>query len=88
MLTVYFLTDLLKNCAAKLRNKLTPRLILKQKKIVAQQILGFLRYYWCKVFSEGKRTTSRRKIRTSFIIDIAMAKTEYRIYVVELFKRA
>jgi threonine/homoserine/homoserine lactone efflux protein len=42
MLTVYFLTDLLKIAAAKrLRNKLTPRLIFKTKKIVALAILGF-----------------------------------------------
>ncbi|WP_040279580.1 LysE family translocator [Psychroserpens damuponensis] len=42
MLTVYFLTDLLKIAAAKrLRSKLTPRLIFKTKKIVALAILGF-----------------------------------------------
>lgn len=42
MLVVYFLTDLLKIAAAKrLRNRLTPRLIFKTKKIVALVILGF-----------------------------------------------
>nr|WP_321245350.1 LysE family transporter [uncultured Psychroserpens sp.] len=42
MLTVYFLTDLIKIAVAKrLRNKLTPRLIFKTKKIVAIAILGF-----------------------------------------------
>jgi threonine/homoserine/homoserine lactone efflux protein len=42
ILVVYFLIDLLKISAAKtLRNKLTPRLIFKTKKIVALVILGF-----------------------------------------------
>ncbi|WP_299332843.1 LysE family transporter [uncultured Psychroserpens sp.] len=42
MLAVYFLTDLLKIALAKrLRNKLTPRLIFKTKKIIALVILGF-----------------------------------------------
>lgn len=42
MLTVYFLTDLVKIAIAKrLRNKLTPKLIFKTKKIVALAILGF-----------------------------------------------
>ena len=42
MLTVYFLTDLIKIALAKrLKNKLTPRLIFKTKKIVALVILGF-----------------------------------------------
>jgi threonine/homoserine/homoserine lactone efflux protein len=42
MLTVYFLTDLIKIAVAKrLRNKLTPKLIFKTKKIVALAILGF-----------------------------------------------
>lgn len=42
MLTVYFLTDLVKIAIAKrLRNRLTPRLIFKTKKIVALVILGF-----------------------------------------------
>jgi len=42
MLTVYFLTDLVKIALAKrLKNKLTPRLIFKTKKIVALVILGF-----------------------------------------------
>ncbi len=42
MLTVYFLTDLIKIAIAKrLRSKLTPRLIYKTKKIVALVILGF-----------------------------------------------
>ncbi|MGB3607823.1 MAG: LysE family transporter [Psychroserpens sp.] len=42
MLTVYFLTDLVKIAVAKrLRNKLTPRLIFKTKKIIALVILGF-----------------------------------------------
>ena len=42
MLVVYFLTDLIKIAAAKrLRNKLTPRLIFKTKKIVSLLILGF-----------------------------------------------
>jgi threonine/homoserine/homoserine lactone efflux protein len=42
MLTVYFLTDLVKIAVAKrLRNRLTPRLIFKTKKIVALVILGF-----------------------------------------------
>ncbi len=42
MLSVYLLTDLLKIALAKrLRNKLTPRLIYKTKKIVALVILGF-----------------------------------------------
>lgn len=42
MLVVYFLSDLVKIAVAKsLRNKLTPRLIFKTKKIVALVILGF-----------------------------------------------
>lgn len=42
MLTVYFLTDLAKIAAAKrLKNKLTPRLIFKTKKIIALVVLGF-----------------------------------------------
>ncbi len=42
MLTVYFLTDLVKIAAAKrLKNKLTPRLIYKTKKIIALVVLGF-----------------------------------------------
>jgi len=42
MLSVYFLTDLIKIAVAKrLRNRLTPRLIYKTKKIVALVILGF-----------------------------------------------
>jgi len=42
MLTVYFLTDLVKIAIAKrLRSRLTPRLIFKTKKIVALVILGF-----------------------------------------------
>jgi threonine/homoserine/homoserine lactone efflux protein len=42
MLIVYFLTDLVKIAIAKrLRNKLTPKLIFKTKKIVALAILGF-----------------------------------------------
>jgi len=42
MLISYFLTDLIKIAAAKrLKNKLTPRLIFKTKKIVALVILGF-----------------------------------------------
>ncbi|RKE98790.1 LysE family translocator [Ichthyenterobacterium magnum] len=42
MLTVYFLTDLVKIVIAKrLRSRLTPRLIFKTKKIVALVILGF-----------------------------------------------
>ncbi|MBT8254005.1 MAG: LysE family transporter [Flavobacteriaceae bacterium] len=42
MLIVYFLVDLLKIAAAKrLRNRLTPRLIFKTKKIIALVILGF-----------------------------------------------
>lgn len=42
MLVVYFLSDLVKIVVAKsLRNKLTPRLIFKTKKIVALVILGF-----------------------------------------------
>ncbi|WP_040252821.1 LysE family translocator [Psychroserpens mesophilus] len=42
MLTVYFLTDLVKIAVAKrLKNKLTPRLIYKTKKIIALVILGF-----------------------------------------------
>ena len=42
MLTVYFLTDLVKIALAKrLKSKLTPRLIYKTKKIVALVILGF-----------------------------------------------
>ncbi|MEH6536850.1 MAG: LysE family transporter [Psychroserpens sp.] len=42
MLTVYFLTDLVKIAIAKrLRNRLTPRLIFKTKKIVALVIFGF-----------------------------------------------
>ena len=42
MLIVYFLVDLIKIAAAKrLKNKLTPRLIFKTKKIVALVILGF-----------------------------------------------
>lgn len=42
ILVVYFLVDLLKISAAKtLRNKLTPRLIFKTKKIVSIVILGF-----------------------------------------------
>ncbi|MBR9915158.1 MAG: LysE family transporter [Algicola sp.] len=42
MLTVYFLTDLIKIALAKrLKSKLTPRLIFKTKKIIALVILGF-----------------------------------------------
>lgn len=42
MLVAYFLTDLIKITVAKaLKNKLTPRLIFKTKKIVALVILGF-----------------------------------------------
>jgi len=42
MLVTYFLADLVKITAAKaLKNKLTPRLIYKTKKIVALVILGF-----------------------------------------------
>ena len=42
MLAAYFLTDLVKIAAAKnLKNKLTPRLIYKTKKIIALVILGF-----------------------------------------------
>lgn len=42
MLTVYFLTDLVKIAIAKrLKNRLTPRLIYKTKKIIALVILGF-----------------------------------------------
>ena len=42
MLVVYFLTDLIKIAVAKrLKNKLTPRLIFKTKKIIALVILGF-----------------------------------------------
>ena len=42
MLLVYFLVDLLKIAAAKrLRNRLTPRLIFKTKRIIALVILGF-----------------------------------------------
>jgi len=42
ILVVYFLVDLLKISAAKtLKNKLTPRLIFKTKKIVSIAILGF-----------------------------------------------
>ena len=42
MLVVYFLVDLLKIAAAKrLRNRLTPRLIFKTKRIIALVILGF-----------------------------------------------
>ncbi len=42
MLVVYFLADLIKIAIAKrLRNRLTPRLIFKTKKIIALVILGF-----------------------------------------------
>jgi len=42
MLIAYFLTDLIKIAVAKrLRNKLTPKLIFKTKKIIALVILGF-----------------------------------------------
>ena len=42
ILIVYFLVDLIKIVVAKkLRNKLTPRLIFKTKKIIALVILGF-----------------------------------------------
>jgi threonine/homoserine/homoserine lactone efflux protein len=42
ILVVYFLVDLIKIVVAKkLRNKLTPRLIFKTKKIIALVILGF-----------------------------------------------
>jgi threonine/homoserine/homoserine lactone efflux protein len=42
ILVVYFLVDLVKILVAKkLRNKLTPRLIFKTKKIIALVILGF-----------------------------------------------
>lgn len=42
ILTVYFIVDLFKMLAAKsLRNKLTPRIIFKTKKIVSLVILGF-----------------------------------------------
>lgn len=42
MLVTYFIIDLFKMAAAKrLKNKLTPRLIFKSKKIIALVILGF-----------------------------------------------
>ncbi|MFT5847443.1 LysE family translocator [Psychroserpens sp.] len=42
ILIVYFLTDLIKIAVAKrLRNRLTPRLIFKTKKVIALVILGF-----------------------------------------------
>jgi threonine/homoserine/homoserine lactone efflux protein len=42
MLTAYFVTDLIKIVVAKrLKNKLTPRLIFKTKKVIALVILGF-----------------------------------------------
>ncbi|WP_054852319.1 LysE family translocator [Olleya sp. ITB9] len=42
MIVAYFITDLVKIVAAKrLKNKLTPRLIFKTKKIIALVILGF-----------------------------------------------
>lgn len=42
MLSVYFLTDLIKIAVAKrLRNRLTPKLIYKTKKIVSLVIIGF-----------------------------------------------
>ncbi|AXO80745.1 LysE family translocator [Olleya aquimaris] len=42
MIVAYFVTDLVKIVAAKrLKNKLTPRLIFKTKKIIALVILGF-----------------------------------------------
>jgi threonine/homoserine/homoserine lactone efflux protein len=42
MLVTYFMVDLFKMAAAKrLKNKLTPRLIFKTKKIIALVILGF-----------------------------------------------
>ena len=42
ILIVYFLVDLLKiTVAKKLKNKLTPRLIFKTKKVIALVILGF-----------------------------------------------
>ena len=42
MLAAYFLTDLIKMVAAKkLKNKLTPKLIFKAKKIIAIVIFGF-----------------------------------------------
>lgn len=42
ILIVYFLTDLIKIVVAKkLKNKLTPRLIYKTKKVIALVILGF-----------------------------------------------
>lgn len=42
ILIVYFLTDLIKILVAKkLKNKLTPRLIYKTKKVIALVILGF-----------------------------------------------
>ena len=42
ILTVYFIVDIFKILAAKaLRNKLTPRIIFKTKKIVSLVILGF-----------------------------------------------
>ena len=42
MIVAYFVTDLVKIIAAKrLKNKLTPRLIFKTKKIIALVILGF-----------------------------------------------
>ncbi|MFT5242653.1 MAG: threonine/homoserine/homoserine lactone efflux protein [Glaciecola sp.] len=42
ILIVYFLTDLVKIAVAKrLRNRLTPRLIFKTKKVIALVVLGF-----------------------------------------------
>ena len=42
MLISYFVTDLIKIAAAKrLKNKLTPRLVFKTKKIVSLVIFGF-----------------------------------------------
>lgn len=61
MLTVYFLTDLVKIAVAKrLRNKLTPKLIFKTKKNCCFSYFRFWSFaFSARLFSEGKRKTSR-----------------------------
>lgn len=56
MLVVYFLADLVKIAVAKrLKNRLTPRLIFKTKKIIALAILGFgILLLVQGIFPEGK----------------------------------
>lgn len=65
MLTVYLLVDIIKIALAKrLKNKLTPRLIFKTKKIVALVILGFgfvllAQGLFPEIYEKGKQQIDR-----------------------------